>query len=284
MEFEVLRSLAGQEEWALAPGPGDAGPAAESPPDAGGALAAPVPLHLDEEVGAVITTRCGGDSLRDLAAGSRGRPGEMGAGAGGELRGAFRRSGEWLRRFQERDRTPGRSRDLVDDVARRAAEDVDGLTDGLLGAGEARALRHRLDELRTAADAEVSPALRHGDFRLDSVRVGEDGRVTVVDFERTDRGYPPEDPARFLASLSLRLGSRRATARVDRLAEAFLEGYGSPGLRETPGYELCLRAVAARLLRREAGAGGRSRSGGRSRPGGRRRRRTLLSMLRGEPA
>lgn len=235
-------------------------------------IGAPRPLHLAADAGALLMTPCRGPSLVTRIRRLRLAPDP----AFRELLPDLRAAGRWLRRFQERTRSPGSSDAALDDVVTRALDDARAWP----GAGDEdrEAFRRRIAGLRGAASSGRALVGRHGDFWPGNVHVRR-GSAEVIDFEGVGRGHPSEDAGNFLVQLRLSLVHPGLGARRRRLARAFLEGYGlRPGADLPPGLEICRLAAAARIRRTDAGGSG---PGG---VGGALRRWALLGVLRGESA
>lgn len=272
--FETLRDLAELDgvPRPLARAPGK-GVEVRRVVGASAGLRVPRPLHLEEEAGALLMTRCDGVSLLEMADASR-RPG----GDGDEERRkvAFRRAGAWLRNFHQHRRSETSAERALDRAVDEVLEVAHALAGRSLDPAEVRDLEQELEELRFRAGAGAVAVARHGDFRPENVRVSEEDEVAVVGFEGLGPGHPLEDPAHFTLWLDLRAVDRGIWKRDRELETAFLEGYSHPAVRGSPAFELCRRVAAARLLGSGAGMVRRVAAGGSV------RRDALLAVLGGK--
>ncbi|MBB6119697.1 phosphotransferase family protein [Nocardiopsis algeriensis] len=79
------------------------------------------------------------------------------------------------------------------------------------------------EELARKLPEQSAPAIVHGDYRLDNVLVGEDGRINaVLDWEMATLGDP-------LVDLGLMLVYQQQPVALGRAAATSAEGYPSPG-------------------------------------------------------
>lgn len=219
----------------------------------------PRPLHLEEEAGALLMTRCDGVSLLELTDASR-RFRDDGAEA--RRRAAFRRAGAWLRAFHQHRRSETSAERALDQAVEEVLEVARALEGRVLEPAEVRDVEQELEELRFRAGAGAAAVARHGDFRPENVRVSEEHGLAVVGFEGLGPGHPLEDPAHFTLWLDLRAVDRGIWKRDRVLETAFLEGYAHPAVRSTPAFELCRRVAAARLLGSGEGTVRRVAAGG----------------------
>jgi glycosyltransferase involved in cell wall biosynthesis len=214
-------------------------------------MTVPRPLHLEEEAGALLMTRCGGVSLLELADASRRFRDD---GAEERRREAFRRAGAWLRAFHQHRRSETSAERALDQAVDEVLEVAYALEGRALEPADVRDVEQELEELRFRAGAGATAVARHGDFRPENVRVSEEDGLAVVGFEGLGPGHPMEDPAHFTLWLDLRAVDRGIWKRERVLETAFLEGYAHPSVRSTPAFELCRRVAAARLLGTDDGA------------------------------
>jgi colanic acid/amylovoran biosynthesis glycosyltransferase len=194
-------------------------------------LRTPRPLAIRPWDASIVMERCGGDRLDDLI--RRGRQDPDGENWR-SLERAVEGVGLWVRRLQE----PTRRADPA--AAKRA---WDALIDSALRypAVCPGPSRRRLEGMRRRLPPEVSVVACHGDLSPGNIFVTPSS-VAVVDFEGFHEGLPWEDIAYFLVHLELYFAYSRRAARVARLREACLAGFG---LAPDPvGFEFC-RAVAA---------------------------------------
>lgn len=233
----------------------------------------PRPLHLEEEAGALLMTRCDGVSLLEMADAAR-RSGDDGEEE--RRRAAFRRAGAWLRIFHQHRRSETSAERALDRAVDEVLEVAHALAGRSLDPAEVRDLEQELEELRFRAGAGAVAVARHGDFRPENVRVSEEDELAVVGFEGLGPGHPLEDAAHFTMWLDLRAVDRGIWKRDRELETAFLEGYSHPAVRGSPAFELCRRVAAARLLGSGAGTVRRVAAGGSV------RRDALLAVLGGK--
>jgi aminoglycoside phosphotransferase (APT) family kinase protein len=156
-------------------------------------------------------------------------------------------AGIWLRHFQ-RFTDQGRTKALpVDELLEEIRTDVSRCVDQGMPASAAEAL---LDHVRAraarATGCGVPVVGEHPDFQPDNILIADDG-VTVIDFTSFQLGAPHSDVARFLASVMfLAKSPLYPWSRMQRLATAFLRGYGWEPEKSGDALTLYLTAFMAR--------------------------------------
>lgn len=178
-------------------------------------LTAVVPVAYVAPINAIVMEVMAGASLRA----------RLGTGAPSEAEGWFGALGRWLGLYH---RTGGGTR-----VAFSAADER-RRWDAMAVHAPAR----RADLMRAAQAADrldgrpVTAGVQHGDLTLGNVLVGDDGRVAVIDPNRTP-GRWEADAARILAETALgrnqllTLGLLRRRAAIDSWARALSSGHGA---------------------------------------------------------
>jgi len=236
--------------------------------DDGIALGTPRPLGLDEAEGALLMEACPGRLLEERVCAAR----WSARGCHRDACEDVRRTGAWLRAFQQRtagDDPPALLSGLVE------AAQVD-LAAARLPRRFAARVSRRLETLAGRVRPEsLTSAGQHSDFWPGNVFVGERS-VHVVDFEGYQRGPRYEDAAYFLVQLGLFYAYPLLGGRRRALAAAFLDGYLRGAPLDRAAWALCWTAKVLQVLARPA-------AGTRGFVRRRWRRRALLSMLEREP-
>jgi aminoglycoside phosphotransferase (APT) family kinase protein len=148
--------------------------------------------------------------------------------------------GKWVRAYQ-RSAAPG---GVVELVERRAYLDdrLRALEGPIISPDERARVLARFDALAAAIGDPAVPAVPiHADLTPANVIVGDDGRVTVLDFTMAKTGPALHDLSHACFHLALRAARRRSRGHVyAAVQEAMLEGY-DPGLsRADPLFVLLL--------------------------------------------
>jgi aminoglycoside phosphotransferase (APT) family kinase protein len=206
----------------------------------------PRPLYLDEEGAAVLMEPCSGEPLDALI-----RTGRLTADPSRQqdLISAVRRTGVWLRRFQDAtavSRDPMLALNRLVETTDRRLEECGG---DLVPPAVAKTVRAQVHALKNRlAPASMRLTGTHQDFGPGNVFVAADS-VEVIDFEGVGEGLPYEDVAYFLVQLEQFFPRPLFQRRIRPLGVAFLQGY----LPEKNGfdwtaYELCRIASALKVL------------------------------------
>jgi colanic acid/amylovoran biosynthesis glycosyltransferase len=207
----------------------------------------PRPLYLDEKGAGVLMESCRGEPLDVLI-----RTGRFtrGASPNSDLTSAVRRTGTWLRNFQETTTGGGNPAGALDRLVETCTHHLEECRGNLLPASAAKAVRFQLDALKTRlAPASLRLTKTHQDFWPGNVFVADE-IVEVIDFEGTDEGLPYEDVAYFLVQLEQFFPGPILRSQFRPLGAAFLAGYlpHNHGFDWT-AYELCRIASALKILR-----------------------------------
>jgi hypothetical protein len=158
-------------------------------------------------------------------------------------------AGEWLRTYQQAPTEPQRLsidelREYVDVRLRRLElEQAPGFGSGCRREilAEFEACASRLES------ADLDAVSVHADFCPENILVHH-GVLSVIDFAMAKRGLRCLDLSHLLMHLELRrrpTWNRRALAAVRRSS---LEGYGVPGVAESPGFRLAILVHVSALL------------------------------------
>ena len=209
------------------------------------------PIALFPELNAIVTEEVAGKPLGRLVRHARN--------ADASLLESFRRVGRWIRLYQELDAPAG----VVDLAERRAylADRLALLEGRVLSEAERRDVGARVDAICQAIGSRPIPAVNiHADLTPMNVIVGDDGRVTVLDFAMAKTGTPVHDLAHLHFHLSLGASRhRRRAALYQALQEALLGGYDPELTADEPLFRLMLwqhaLCHAALLLERRLPAG-----------------------------
>jgi colanic acid/amylovoran biosynthesis glycosyltransferase len=206
----------------------------------------PRPLYLDTEGACLLMESCRGESLDTLIRTARLT---RDVSRKRDLTSAVRRTGAWLRSFQESTPRKGDPALALKRLVDTAADHLDRCRGGLLPASVANTVRSQLDALKMRlAPASLRLAGMHRDFWPGNVFVADEV-VEVIDFEGADEGLPYEDVAYFVVQLEQFFPGPLLQRQFKPLGAAFLKGY----LHEDDGfdwtaYELCRIASALQIL------------------------------------
>jgi colanic acid/amylovoran biosynthesis glycosyltransferase len=206
----------------------------------------PQPLYLDTDSACVVMQACRGQSLEAFIRNCRL---SQDASVRGDLMSAVRRSGTWLRHFQESTTASGGPTRALNRLIEEARAHLDRYRGDLLPASTTSAVRAQLDGLKTRlAPASLRLTRVHRDFWPGNIFVDHD-LVEVIDFEGTSEGLPYEDVAYFLVQLELFFPGPILRRQFKPLAAEFLAGYlaADRGFDWT-AYELCRVASALQIL------------------------------------
>jgi hypothetical protein len=158
-------------------------------------------------------------------------------------------AGEWLRTYQQMPTEPQQLsidelREYVDVRLRRLEREA------APGFNSTRR-REILAEFEACAaplkPTDLTAVSVHADFCPENILVDQ-GVLSVIDFAMAKRGLRHLDLSHLLIHLAFRRGAawnRRSLALVRR---ASLEGYGDPGLAESPGFRLAVLVHVSALL------------------------------------
>lgn len=202
----------------------------------------PRPIFLDEAGASLAMEPCRGTPLDRVIREARTR-GDRRASLGS----AVRRTGQWLRLFQEHTGREGDPRPALKALTERAMKDLStcsgrGIPERLTGAVAAR-----IEELWGRSPLPARLVGHQGDFWPGNVYVDAE-TVEVIDFEAYREGLPYEDAAYFLMQLELYYAYPVFRERFARLRDAFLDGYREGEALEPETWELCRVAKALQIL------------------------------------
>lgn len=206
----------------------------------------PRPLHLVPEDACLLMEPCQGQSLEILIRQARLA---RDSARTRELTSAVRRTGVWLRHFQEATARSGDPVRALDRLVNTAASHLEQCRGDLLPLSVTEPVRSQLNGLKDRlAPASLRLIGVHRDFWPGNVFVGDD-LVQVIDFEGADEGLPYEDVAYFLVQLEQFFPGPFLQAQFKPLGAAFLAGYlpANDGF-DWPAYELCRIAAALQIL------------------------------------
>jgi aminoglycoside phosphotransferase (APT) family kinase protein len=206
----------------------------------------PRPLYLDAEGACLLMDSCRGVSLDTLIRTARLT---RDVSRKRDLSSAVRRTGAWLRSFQESTARNGDPALALERLVDTAADHLDRCRGDLLPASAAKAVRSQLDALKVRlAPASLRLAGMHRDFWPGNVFVADEV-VEVIDFEGAGEGLPYEDVAYFVVQLEQFFPGPILQRQFKPLGAAFLQGYlhADDGFDWT-AYELCRIASALQIL------------------------------------
>lgn len=195
----------------------------------------PRPLYLDVARATIVMERCAGSPLQQLVREARTT---MNRRHWIALVPVLRRTGAWLRHFQQQTTVDADIGSAFDALVDRARSDLQACRERLPDdriAALATRLEHLIGQSRPNSIRLVG---QHGDFWPGNVYIDGDD-VRVIDFEGFRYGLPYEDVSYFLLQLKLLTDYPLLRSRGRRLSHAFLAGYEAGNVVDKPALELC---------------------------------------------
>ncbi|MGE5815001.1 MAG: phosphotransferase [Acidobacteriota bacterium] len=204
------------------------------------------PVALYPDLLALVTKEVDGEPFSDLLARTSRRWSR------GDLQEAVRAAaliGQWLRTYQLAPAEPQRLsitdlREYVDSrLARLERERVAGFAVGRREqiVQEFDAWASRLE----SSDLDALPV--HADFCPENILVHK-GAISVIDFAMAKRGLRHLDLSHLLIHLDFRRGRTWKQDSLAAIRRSLLDGFGDPGVTESPGFRLAVLVHVAALM------------------------------------